>query len=88
MGINQRLAISHIMDGLNIAGELAKRTTHNKSIMLVSRNTPQAASEKNENVIRKTYPYDKQYLAFQELANSKSTWTHSYGREQACEVGQ
>ena len=71
LDINQWLALSRIAGGLDISDEMAKPTTRNKLVTLSAMNIPQAAIEGNRDVIRKSYPSDKQYLAYPETSGRR-----------------
>ena len=51
---NKWLALSHIMGGLDISGEMAQTTTQNKPITLSSNNISQTTSDRAKNAIRET----------------------------------
>ena len=72
MGTNPWLALAHITGPLNIPGGMAKSATRKKLILLLRRDICQAISEKDKNVIRKTYPSDKQYLTSPETKESRN----------------
>ena len=71
LGGNPRLALSHILDPLNIPAEVAKTTTWQKLILLLARNITQTIGDKDKNVLRKTYPSGKQYLALPETKEGR-----------------
>ena len=72
MGNNPWLSLSQIAGPLDISDEMPKTTPRKKLILLLARNTPQAISGKDKNALRKTYPSDRQYLAFRETKEGRN----------------
>ena len=88
MGINQWLALSHTMCVLGISGEMAKSTTQTKLIMSLVRDIPRTVGWENNDVLRKSYPSAKQYLAPPETQKGEISGTHSCGDEIGRAVGE
>ena len=73
------------MGPLSISDEMAKTITHNKIILLLSRNISQTVSGDGADVIRKTYPSGKQYMAFPETKDGRGD-LDTFARRRAARI--